>query len=291
MEEVQEQVQEETQQINADYPASASTTMEISTDSEDMFTDNIFSIPDEYKEKSYLKGIDNYDEVFKMLDNSQSLIGKKQIGVLPPKENATQEELDNFYKEIGRPETPDNYEFEKIDLPDGLNRDEEFEKSIKQQMYDIGLTKKQAENLAKWYDTNMLEKTKKFKEQRDIDFDNLSNNIFGNDKDKVMNDAGKLIQDNIPNEFKDKLDSLDNNSLIIMAGILKNIQKKYINEDKMPNVSMTPQTNKGEFDIRAENRKIYADPAFRDERDRRHPELMKKLSENEVLLRKIYSSK
>jgi hypothetical protein len=63
-----------------------------------------------------------------------------------PKENATDEEKAVYYKAIGRPDTPESYEFPKVELPAGLEKqiDPEAEKAFRADAFMLGLTKEQA---------------------------------------------------------------------------------------------------------------------------------------------------
>ena len=43
-----------------------------------------FSIPDAYKDRPYLKGVDSVDKVYEMLDGSQKLLGQRPAGIPAP---------------------------------------------------------------------------------------------------------------------------------------------------------------------------------------------------------------
>ena len=40
-----------------------------------------FSVPDAYKDRPYLKGVDSVDKVYEMLDCSQILFGQRPAGI------------------------------------------------------------------------------------------------------------------------------------------------------------------------------------------------------------------
>ena len=65
-----------------------------------------------------------------------------------PKEDASPEELDAFYNQLGRPK---EYEFTKANLPEGMTYNEDMEKAMKANMHKAGLTNKQADNLYTGY--------------------------------------------------------------------------------------------------------------------------------------------
>jgi hypothetical protein len=70
-----------------------------------------------------------------------------------PKENATEEEKTAFYKALGRPESKDEYKFEKVTLPAGAEKvyDPTIEPWFKDVAFQIGLSKEQAGFLYKSY--------------------------------------------------------------------------------------------------------------------------------------------
>lgn len=62
-----------------------------------------------------------------------------------PGKDATPEEKDAFYNKLGRPATPDGYEFNvPADLPEGLPYDGERAKALKAELHAKGFTKEQA---------------------------------------------------------------------------------------------------------------------------------------------------
>lgn len=61
-----------------------------------------------------------------------------------PGENATEEEWSRYYQQIGRPESPEGYDFSDVDLPDGYTMGEETEKLAREIAYREGFTPDQA---------------------------------------------------------------------------------------------------------------------------------------------------
>ena len=98
-----------------------------------------FSIPDEYKDRGWTKNLKSIDDLWKMNDNAQNMIGRKTIGI--PSEEATDEEISEFYSKI-RPQNQADY---KVDL-EGADK-ELFEKLF----YDNGLSQRQANALIEGY--------------------------------------------------------------------------------------------------------------------------------------------
>lgn len=80
--------------------------------------------------------------------NLEKLLGadKAGRGLVLPKEDADASEWGKVYDRLGRPTTPDGY---KLPVPDGDTG--EFAKVAAGKFHELGLTARQAEQLADWY--------------------------------------------------------------------------------------------------------------------------------------------
>lgn len=65
-----------------------------------------------------------------------------------PGENDSPERWNEFFKRVGRPETPEGYE---IKAPDGFEANPQFTGSFQQAAFNAGLSSKQAAALTEWY--------------------------------------------------------------------------------------------------------------------------------------------
>lgn len=200
-----------------------------------------FVLPDGYKDKPYLKGIDSQEKLLKMLDGAQELIGKK--GPALPKPEAPQAEWDAYYESIGRPKTAAEYVFDGAD-----KADPKFLPKIQAAMHKFGLTPTQAKGIYAEVNTALGEFAKEkgiADTQADVDFDKLAADTFGVDRDKVLARGKQLVDANISPAMKEAAKKLDNNAYIVLADILRSIDKKYISPDGAPNgkpnaTGMTP---------------------------------------------------
>lgn len=77
--------------------------------------------------------------------NLEKLLGREKVPV--PVDESDEEGWNRWYAATGRPEKPDEYEFERPDLPQDLPYDEESEKAFREWAHINGLNKKQAKNL------------------------------------------------------------------------------------------------------------------------------------------------
>jgi len=209
-------------------PKTVSTTLDINTPAP--AKTEPFILPEAYKDKPYLKGIDSQEKLLKMLDGAQELIGKK--GPTVPKDDAPQAEKDAYYESIGRPKTPGEYTFQGADKTDA-----KFLPKVQAAMHEAGLTSKQASIVWDKVTVAMSElATDKglADAQADVDFDKLAANTFGADRDRVLARGKELVDANISPAMKEAAKKLDNNSYVVLADILRNIDRKYISPDGAP---------------------------------------------------------
>lgn len=75
------------------------------------------------------------------------LHGKSQNAVQIPGDDAAEEEWATFYNALGRPESPDDYDFQKPELPEGMPYDESREGKMRRVLHSLGINQKQAKGL------------------------------------------------------------------------------------------------------------------------------------------------
>lgn len=91
-----------------------------------------------------------YKTVKAFAEGHEALVAKLGTSVSIPGEGATEDQLNEFYNKLGRPEASDKYEFED-NLPEGFAIDNDLDKSYRDLAYSLGLTQKQAQDLRGFY--------------------------------------------------------------------------------------------------------------------------------------------
>ena len=76
------------------------------------------SFPDDLKENPTLQRFDSVESLARGLVETKALVGKK--GVIHPGENATPDQLNDYYTQLGRPETVEGYGLDEIEIPEVL---------------------------------------------------------------------------------------------------------------------------------------------------------------------------
>jgi hypothetical protein len=106
-------------------------------------------LPEEYRDHPVLERFDDLEALAREHVNLQKLIGRK--GVVPPAADADDAEHARFYDALGRPESPDAYDLDGLERPDGLPWDDDFEKQMLARMHASGLNDGQARALLEGY--------------------------------------------------------------------------------------------------------------------------------------------
>jgi len=155
-------------------------------------------IPADFKEEKSLQNFNNMDDFIKSYLHAQKLVGSNKIPI--PNKHATDEDWNEVYNKLGRPETPDGYEYSfKEDEIDSAQL-----KSFNETAHKIGLLPKQAETLIKFYnDMNSQGKEQQEVVVRDkqIETENLLKQEFGSSYEKRIDQARRLATETLGNEF------------------------------------------------------------------------------------------
>lgn len=263
---------------------SASTTQPVETSDSSRkgtatVTPESFVVPDAYKDKPYLKGVDSQDKLFKMLDGAQELIGKK--GPSRPIDGAPQTEWDAYYESQGRPKTAAEYQFEKVE---GVQYDDKLTQGVKDLLFKNGINAATAKELQKGFDTIVVQVVKdkgiQLQEQQklDLDFDKLGAEAFGAQRDQVLATSKSLIDKFSSEKVKPYVAKLPNESLIVMADVINNINKTYIKQDGAPGAGPTT-TGVSPADRSARGRELMASPAYSDPWHKDHERTVKEVKD------------
>lgn len=111
-------------------------------------------LPEEYRENQNLNKFANLDELAKSHLNLVSKIGEK--GAIKPGEDATTEEWNAYYTQLGRPEEASAYELSTLDenVASFFGFDENITDAFKESVHKRGLSSEQAQGV--WEDMGGL---------------------------------------------------------------------------------------------------------------------------------------
>jgi hypothetical protein len=233
-----------------------------------------FSVPEEYKDKGYLKDVKSLDDVYKKLDGAQSLIGKTRVNF--PTDESSDEDRKAFNIASGMPETAAEYAFE---FPEGAERDEGFETQIKELFHSAGISGKAATVIQTGFDNIVTAMNEAGAEAKTAEFEQMATDMFGDNTAEVLSSAEALLQENLPEELFDRFEALPNDAKMAMSVVLKGIKDKYINED---NINDLNGGSGGANDIEGLRKKameLRDNPAYKDGFHKDHEKVNNELTE------------
>jgi hypothetical protein len=254
-----------------------------------------FSIPEAYAEKGWASKIKTQDDLFKQIDNLDSMVGKRQT----PGDDAPDEEWDEFFGKIGKPESPDKYELSE---PEGIDPEvipQDFRSKAQKIMHESGLTQKQANKLYQKFLQAEMESAGQTKEayaahqkQLDEQFDSITTELFGDKFEEASARVQNVIKDTVPEKLVPYLQSLSETNpqalasvIALTDGLLKqidNIKSEYGAEDSLGSGGQTQATNKDDVvkkltEAKAKARKLDPFSPERKQTDKEIDELRKQL--------------
>lgn len=108
----------------------------------------IDQIDPEWRDSIAARGLKDTNTLAKSYHHLVRLHGKNPHVVAIPDDASNDEQRAEFYKAIGVPESPDKYE---INVPEGIEKDEEFLNGYKGVAHKLGLTPAQVKGVADYY--------------------------------------------------------------------------------------------------------------------------------------------
>ncbi len=195
-----------------------------------------FAVPDIYADKGWAKGLTSFDDLWKLTDGGQELIGKKAL----PDASATPEQWDEHYKSIGKPDEAGKYTFNRDNFSKEFQeaQNDEYDNAIKGIFHKAGLQQRQVdiiqpevEKLAIAIAEGKVKTDAEAQELANKAFDTVADKAFGANRDQILADTKVLLKEHVPKGFEEKIANLDDENLVILSGVLNSIKEKYINED------------------------------------------------------------
>lgn len=97
-------------------------------------------LPEDIRSEACLSNIKHVTALAKSFVSAQKMVGSNKIAL--PGEHATEEELNTFYKALGRPDKAEDYSVEGVKLPEGISLDDAQVKEFRDFAFKNGLSQK-----------------------------------------------------------------------------------------------------------------------------------------------------
>ena len=160
------------------------------------------SISQEFREDPNISKFTEIDALAKSYINATRMIGQDKVAV--PNQNSTDDQWNEVYSKLGRPESPDQY---KLDVKsEVVPLDESTIKSFAENAHKLGLNNKQAQGILEYYKNSMEGSA----QQAQIDTETAQANAeaelrkeWGRSFDENIKKAGAVAKANMNPEILD----------------------------------------------------------------------------------------
>lgn len=261
-----------------------------------------FDVPEEYKDKFWAQNIMKTEnprlEFFKMMDGAQQKLGQRVEGQIPGKD-ATPEQVKAYYKQIGVPDDVTGYTVDPIEwaeeekaIGDYIDSSisEPIMNDVKAAALASGMTPTQLKAVVDAYKRGTVKHQKEAiakEQEQEVQFDTVATAMYGANKLTVLNNAKKILDASVPAQVKPYLAKLDNDALLVLAGALDGVSKRYIQEDGLGG-KPTGSGAADEASIRAEGVKLMQHPAYRDVMHPEHGSIKRQVDANYDKLKNLH---
>lgn len=153
-------------------------------------------ISEEYRKNPNIEKFTEIDALAKSYINAVSMIGSDKIPV--PTNNSTEDQWNEIYSKLGRPESPDKY---KLDIKsEAVPIDENAVKQFAENAHKLGLNNKQAQGILEFYKNNMEQSARQVQidmETAQADAEASLRKEWGKSFDENIKKAGALAKANM----------------------------------------------------------------------------------------------
>ncbi len=231
-----------------------------------------FSVPESYKEKPWASKVSSSEDLWKMADNLQTMVGRKNVA--PDFETATPQELESYLAQT-RPESPDAYKFDSAEdyQPSGL--EDGFAEAFHKNGVHPAIGNQLIQDLQGVLNTASAEAYDPDK------FLSSMEESFGNGYEMKTNQARQIIESNQNDADKKSMETMSNEHLALMYRLTNNLNQAYgINESGLNGEHGTGAITPDAGEVKAAIRKEIAELNSRPHTD----------AEKQVLIDKLYDA-
>lgn len=181
----------------------------------DAKTTTDFAIPDAYKDKPYVAKIKTQDDLWKQLDNTQALVGKK--AVVPDFEKGDPKDIEAYVAQL-RPKDKSGYKLSET-IP------EDDRGVIAGILHDTGLPASMANKLMEGLMTHLTGSAQKMFDKDG--FDKILETSFGEKWKDAGGQTAKIIAGLVTESDRELLEKVPNQYLGLVYRITAAMEKKY----------------------------------------------------------------
>jgi hypothetical protein len=234
-------------------------------------------LPNDFKEKGYLKDAKSFSDVFKKLDGAETLLGQRQF----PDDKSTPEQWQAFHGKF-RPATADKYEFPGVEgIPAEYVTKLSEAKELREILHSADQSPYQAKKLLSGFMKSLYTAEQNYIKTKDESFAKLSTELYGEQKDAIIANGKKFLTAHLPDNVKPLLEQMDEKQMTVLLAATDGLAKKFSGEDPFRGGSGEGGGSGAvsETSIIADMQTLMKDPAYGDPfKDQvKHGQLMQKM--------------
>lgn len=191
------------------------------------------------------KGEFDIPGMMRSLVHNKSMVGADKVA--KPQKNWDESKYHDFFKQIGLPDSVDNYDFEVRGLPEGQKPDDKFIGSFKEKAYEAGILPQQAEKLVEWFNQTNSSKNEEIQSQ--------IKNEFEQSRLELQKEYGSSLEGKLKQGFDtlklfasdDEIESMTKKGLLdepdvarLLIKITDNLNDDHFESDLLDQSGMTP---------------------------------------------------
>ena len=160
------------------------------------------SISEDFRNDPNIEKFTEIDALAKSYINATKMIGQDKLVI--PNNNSTEDQWNEVYEKLGRPESADKYALDA--KSETVSMDENAVKSFAEQSHKLGLNNKQAQGILEFYKNNMegtVQQSKIDTETAQVQAEQQLRQEWGRDFEGKVKQAGALAKANINPEVLD----------------------------------------------------------------------------------------
>ena len=154
------------------------------------------AIPEDLRNDPNISKFTELEALAKSYVNATRMIGQDKVAV--PNNNSTEDQWNEVYDKLGRPESPDKYQLDA--KSDVVPLDESAVKSFAENAHKLGLNNKQAQGILEFYKNNMEQSAQQMQinmETAQADAEAQLRKEWGRSFDENIKKAGALAKANM----------------------------------------------------------------------------------------------
>lgn len=232
------------------------------------------ALPENIRDKPELA---SFDDVGSLAHGFLALVGNEEKGVTAPK-GKDGENRDQIWKDLGRPETPDEYQ---LTIPESLSSliPDETLSSFRKTAHEAGLSQDQTASVIKFYSSDLeaqLSQINSTKGQETLAAETVLKQAWGAAYEQNLAAANAVV---VQSFSKETQEAFQQSPLSRNPELIQLISTLGLSSQEPGTLAGFGQTGSAQTDLQTRAETLLADPAYRNAKDPKHKAVAQEVTE------------